>query len=240
MGASSSGAQCCSSHQELCCRRGAAKGSEFVPDRSMFPYLYPEDHTSDFQSVDTDKMCNLESACAPAENTEEPAGESNAGKANALDLEEEYEDGSSFKGQLVDGMRQGTGVWTSPTEQYSGQWHQDQRHGEGSQTWQDGRIYEGQFYEGRFSGQGKMEWHISHGLMVYEGQYINDQKHGHGKYIWPDGRVYDGQWVQGTAPEKQLTPINRVSKEKASGRMIKWNPDSIVTINLEGDVPVTS
>jgi len=142
-------------------------------------------------------MWNLDSTCAPAENTEEPVGDSNAIKANCVELEEEYEDGSTYKGQLIDGMRQGTGVWTSSTEQYSGQWQQDQRHGEGSQTWQDGRVYQGQFSEGRFSGQGKMEWHTPHGLMVYEGQYINDQKQGHGKYIWPDGRVYDGQWVQG-------------------------------------------
>jgi len=127
------------------------------------------------------------------EDTDTPATKGAAG----VDTEETYEDGSTYTGQLVEGRRHGTGVWTSPSEQYSGQWQYDQRHGSGRQTWQDGRLYEGQFCEGKFDGKGRMEWHTPNGLMVYEGQYVNDVKHGEGKYKWPDNRIYDGQWVNG-------------------------------------------
>mmetsp|Transcript_118417 Transcript_118417/g.377445 ORF Transcript_118417/g.377445 Transcript_118417/m.377445 type:complete len:298 (+) Transcript_118417:39-932(+) len=111
--------------------------------------------------------------------------------------EETYEDNSSYKGQLVSGRRHGRGVWTSPSEQYAGQWLHDQRDGFGKQTWQDGRVYEGQFKGGKFHDHGRMEWHMPAGLMVYEGQYIDDLKDGVGRYVWPDRRVYDGEWKRG-------------------------------------------
>lgn len=110
---------------------------------------------------------------------------------------ETYDDGSSYSGHVLDGMRHGHGVWTAATEQYKGQWKNDQRHGHGVQTWQDGRIYDGQFQDGKFVGRGKMEWHTPTGLMVYEGDYVDDLKHGHGLYKWPDKRIYDGQWCHG-------------------------------------------
>jgi len=113
------------------------------------------------------------------------------------DEEETYDDGSTYVGQLISGKRHGHGVWTSPAEQYAGQWKHDHRDGQGRQTWQDGRVYDGQFQEGKFDGVGRMEWHTPQGLMVYDGAYVNDVKHGHGKYHWPDGRIYDGQWSQG-------------------------------------------
>jgi len=113
------------------------------------------------------------------------------------DEEETYDDGSTYVGQLIAGKRHGHGVWTSPAEQYAGQWKHDHRDGKGRQTWQDGRVYDGQFQEGKFDGTGRMEWHTPQGLMVYDGAYVNDVKHGHGKYHWPDGRIYDGQWGQG-------------------------------------------
>jgi len=108
-----------------------------------------------------------------------------------------YEDDSSYRGQLLDGRRHGRGVWTSPLEQYSGQWLFDQRDGHGKQTWQDGRIYDGQFKAGKFHGNGRMEWHMPAGLMVYEGQYVDDLKDGRGRYVWPDRRIYDGEWKKG-------------------------------------------
>lgn len=116
---------------------------------------------------------------------------------SGADGEETYEDGSSYVGQLSDGRRHGRGVWKSETEQYSGQWSNDQRDGQGQQTWQDGRTYDGQFKEGKFHGHGRMEWHMQNGLMVYEGEYMDDLKHGNGRYVWPDNRVYDGQWKRG-------------------------------------------
>mmetsp|Transcript_106353 Transcript_106353/g.317866 ORF Transcript_106353/g.317866 Transcript_106353/m.317866 type:complete len:235 (-) Transcript_106353:97-801(-) len=119
------------------------------------------------------------------------------GGGSGPETQEVYDDGSSYVGQLSEGLRHGAGVWSSSSEQYSGQWKCDQRDGQGRQTWQDGRVYEGQFRNGKFHGYGHMEWHMPDGLMVYEGQYVDDLKDGEGRYIWPDGRMYEGQWKQG-------------------------------------------
>lgn len=108
-----------------------------------------------------------------------------------------YQDGSTYTGLIRDGKRNGHGVWQSKNCQYEGQWKADSQHGQGRQTWSDGRVYEGQFQLGRFAGTGRMVWHTQKGLLVYEGQYQDDLKHGHGKFVWADGRTYDGEWFQG-------------------------------------------
>jgi len=131
------------------------------------------------------------------------------------DTEETYDDGSTYTGQLVGSKRNGRGVWKSASEEYSGQWKDDQRDGQGRQTWHDGRIYEGQFKAGKFHGQGKMEWHMPNGLMVYEGQYVDDLKDGHGRYIWPDNRVYDGEWNKGMR-EGRATFTNAAGRSRKS------------------------
>lgn len=139
------------------------------------------------------------------------------------DQDETYEDGSTYLGQLVEGRRHGKGVWTSSTEQYSGQWKFDQRDGRGSQVWQDGRRYEGQFVDGKFHGRGRMEWHTKlEGLMIYDGEYVDDVKQGQGIYTWPDGRVYDGQWMNGRRSGKAL--YTKLGGEKKYGI---WNNDKI-------------
>jgi len=108
-----------------------------------------------------------------------------------------YEDQSTYTGQVVDGKRQGHGIWQSRTGQYEGQWKADAQHGKGRQTWSDGRVYDGQFQNGRFSGQGRMVWHTQKGLLTYEGNYRDDLKHGSGRFVWADGRTYDGEWQRG-------------------------------------------
>lgn len=106
-------------------------------------------------------------------------------------------DGSTYSGQMVDGRRHGSGVLTTSNSEYKGQWERDAKHGEGRESWRDGRLYVGSFRNGKIDGVGRMEWRTSQGVMVYEGQYSEDLKHGRGKFSWPDGRVYDGQWEHG-------------------------------------------
>jgi len=108
-----------------------------------------------------------------------------------------YEDGSSYTGHLVDGIREGYGSWKSSSASYEGTWLRGRQNGHGKQTWTDGRSYEGQFCEGQFHGQGLMTWITLQGHMTYEGDYRNDVKHGQGRFMWPDGRVYDGCWIDG-------------------------------------------
>mmetsp|Transcript_10509 Transcript_10509/g.23923 ORF Transcript_10509/g.23923 Transcript_10509/m.23923 type:complete len:216 (-) Transcript_10509:60-707(-) len=109
----------------------------------------------------------------------------------------EYPDGGVYTGQLVDGLRQGEGMYRCALYTYEGQWEDDVHHGMGVQTWVDGRTFKGGYEQGKFSGKGHMVWQLKKGQLTYEGEYKGDLKHGKGKFTWADGRVYDGEWRTG-------------------------------------------
>lgn len=192
MGATSStgpdkGTFCCGNDSQGCCNKAGTKGADIVRAQ---PEPYPT--TPDA----SDKQTGA-SPIWPQLSGEKRDDYNSPDKNSGAEGEETYEDGSSYKGQLSDGRRHGKGYWKSETEEYTGQWRNDQRDGHGKQTWQDGRTYDGQFKEGKFHGRGRMEWYTQTGLMVYDGEYLDDLKDGKGKYVWPDNRCYDGEWKRG-------------------------------------------
>jgi len=215
MGAAKSSALCCSSSTNVpCCTKSIGQGMEIRARGGDYPGITNDNNGRTFFGDFEGDEPELAKAAGRDPSRDRPLDQ---------DQEETYEDGSTYIGQLVDGRRHGKGVWTSATEQYSGQWKCDQRDGRGSQVWQDGRLYEGQFVDGKFHGRGRMEWHTKlEGLMVYDGEYVDDVKHGHGVYTWPDGRVYDGQWVNGRRSGKAL--YTKLGGEKKYGI---WNNDKI-------------
>mmetsp|Transcript_17330 Transcript_17330/g.50672 ORF Transcript_17330/g.50672 Transcript_17330/m.50672 type:complete len:260 (+) Transcript_17330:113-892(+) len=186
----------------ICCRTtSSSTGMIDVVMSPQRPMVYP-DHANADDGGESRPDPLFADALAPRAEAQEPrrTGDPPGRRLGGGDGEETYEDGSSYRGQLVEGRRHGYGQWTSPGELYTGQWRNDHRDGQGRQTWQDDRaqrLYEGQFKAGCFDGHGRMEWTTPEGLVVYEGQYVNDSKHGIGRYSWPDGRVYDGQWRDG-------------------------------------------
>mmetsp|Transcript_42777 Transcript_42777/g.100281 ORF Transcript_42777/g.100281 Transcript_42777/m.100281 type:complete len:300 (-) Transcript_42777:46-945(-) len=109
----------------------------------------------------------------------------------------DYKDGSTYVGEILDGLRHGHGIWVTSTTRYEGAWVDDKPHGQGQQQWHDGRVYTGQFHQGTFAGDGEMIWHTQSGNAIYQGQYQDDVKHGLGKFVWPSGHAYDGQWAHG-------------------------------------------
>lgn len=88
-----------------------------------------------------------------------------------------YTDGTVYRGQFRQGLREGFGTISYPPRnpsqraEYAGEWRNDRIHGKGKMTWIDGESYEGQ-------------WH-------------NEVKHGLGKYSWPTDKTYEGQWANG-------------------------------------------
>lgn len=172
---------------ETCCSSG--NSGELLAQR-------PQNPATAAPGVNLDKLGTLVDAAPRGRQGEESAAKG-GGFAEEEPSTHTYEDGSTYKGQLVSGKRHGHGEWRSATAGYVGHWHEDAMHGRGKHTWTDGRVYEGEFRNGKFSGQGRMEWHAQKGVLVYEGEYLDDMKHGHGKFLWADGRAYDGQWSMG-------------------------------------------
>jgi len=78
--------------------------------------------------------------------------------------EMQYEDGSSYLGDWVGGLREGCGVLVGPggTSRYLGSWRQDRMTGWGSLQYDNGANYKGEFVDGKFHGQGSLTWKAGH------------------------------------------------------------------------------
>mmetsp|Transcript_14365 Transcript_14365/g.23484 ORF Transcript_14365/g.23484 Transcript_14365/m.23484 type:complete len:231 (-) Transcript_14365:26-718(-) len=178
---------------ERCCTHGPCA----AVNESKLAELSTSSHTSVKTGLETKDDSILPNVDMDYNRSKlEPVASSNGGSRGSDDTIT-LRDGSTYSGQLVDGRRHGRGVLSTHTSEYQGQWERDAKHGEGRESWKDGRLYVGSFRNGKIDGVGRMEWRTSQGVMVYEGQYLEDLKHGRGKFSWPDGRVYDGQWENG-------------------------------------------
>jgi hypothetical protein len=110
-----------------------------------------------------------------------------------------------YKGQFRENMPNGQGELQSSSGEagYSGNWKNGQKHGYGTEKWEDGTIYEGDFQEGQKHGNGKFTWPDG---ASYEGQFKLNSIHGLGTHTWGDGRMFVGGWKDNKMHGKLLTP----------------------------------
>ena len=80
----------------------------------------------------------------------------------------------------MNGMANGRGTFIdSKGSTYDGEWLNDQQHGYGRETWDQGRIkFEGQYYQGKKNGRGRYEWADG---SFYEGDFVDSVFTGQGK-----------------------------------------------------------
>jgi hypothetical protein len=84
----------------------------------------------------------------------------------------DFEDGSRYVGDVVNGVA----------------------HGRGKRVWPDGRRYDGDWHYGDRQGQGVFTWP---GGATYRGRWHEDRWHGEGTYTKPDGATISGDWKNG-------------------------------------------
>ena len=71
----------------------------------------------------------------------------------------DYEDGSTYSGDWVRGMRSGWGVFTTPDGvRYAGEWRTDRYDGLGVVRYASGNRYEGEFLASHRHGRGLFLW----------------------------------------------------------------------------------
>ncbi len=106
-----------------------------------------------------------------------------------------YPNGSSYEGQLVNGLKHGIGKCTYPSGAfYEGEWAKDLNHGKGTYIQVDGLSYKGDWAKDMRHGKGIL---IYPDGSSYEGDWVEDAMHGKGIFRYPDGSSYEGDWVQG-------------------------------------------
>jgi hypothetical protein len=106
-----------------------------------------------------------------------------------------YLNGQVYRGEIVQGKRQGRGENRWAQQVYVGSWYQDQRQGRGTHRWDSGKSVTGQWYEGHLHGRIFCEWP---GGRSYDGDCAKGKKHGRGIQTWPNGKVYSGHYEKGT------------------------------------------
>ena len=104
-----------------------------------------------------------------------------------------WNNGSSYSGQFVDGVKQGFGRWRKSKEPntnlYEGQYANDKKEGFGIFKWATGNIYIGKYKNDERNGIGQMIW--TDGSM-YIGEWKAGIQHGYGRMYFPDGTIKEG------------------------------------------------
>jgi hypothetical protein len=84
-----------------------------------------------------------------------------------------YSDGSSYKGDIDNGVPHGKGLMTwADGSTYDGEWLDGVHHGFGKYTWADGTHYVGEWFEGRMHGPGELTYASG---AVQRGEFLTGQ-----------------------------------------------------------------
>lgn len=104
-----------------------------------------------------------------------------------------FDNGDSYTGALVDGKRQGYGVYSYANGmRYEGSWVNDDFGGQGTLFFPDGSVLSADWVNGLANGFGTLSF--TNGDR-YEGQFVDSLKSGHGVYYYAGGNRYDGEWL---------------------------------------------
>ncbi|KAL4088044.1 hypothetical protein PRIC1_012474 [Phytophthora ramorum] len=93
-----------------------------------------------------------------------------------------FVNGDKYEGEFLQGFRHGHGVFTSHhgTRVYDGEWSRSERHGLGKERWLDtGDRYEGEYQHDVFHGKGVLTRGSS--KSKYDGEFQNGRRHGYGR-----------------------------------------------------------
>ena len=122
-------------------------------------------------------------------------------KISNRDLQEKLlQDGSVYRGELVEGKPHGFGTVQYADQdakqrvKFAGEFEHGIRKGSGCLTWKDGAQYAGDWYGDKPCGFGVENYPDG---SSYVGQYEEDMRHGFGTYTFPSGAKYEGCWLGG-------------------------------------------
>ena len=106
-----------------------------------------------------------------------------------------YNDGSRYIGQVVNGIREGKGIYYyNNGDRYEGDVRNDKREGKGIMYYNNGDRYEGDWRNGIFEGKGI--YYYNNGNR-YEGDWRNDKMEGKGIHYYNNGDREMGDYYNG-------------------------------------------
>ena len=116
-----------------------------------------------------------------------------------------YPSGNKYVGEWRNNKKhgQGTQTWGSGSKwaghKYVGQFKNNQMHGQGTYTYSNGDKYVGDYKNGKTHGQGTITW--SEGSKwagdKHVGEFKDNKRHGQGTYTYANGSIKEGVWEYG-------------------------------------------
>eukprot|EP01060_Flectonema_neradi_P002840 TRINITY_DN11788_c0_g1_i1.p1 TRINITY_DN11788_c0_g1~~TRINITY_DN11788_c0_g1_i1.p1 ORF type:complete len:948 (+),score=212.36 TRINITY_DN11788_c0_g1_i1:38-2881(+) len=100
-----------------------------------------------------------------------------------------YNDGSTYKGGILDSKRHGKGRLTQSDHIYDGEWDDNQKHGEANSAYPGKGIHSGMWSNNEMTGNGK----LTIGDLEAEGDFVNGKLHGVASIKYPNGDSYMGE-----------------------------------------------
>lgn len=116
-------------------------------------------------------------------------------KLNGKGIEVDKDGKEIYKGNFVNGVREGFGEYRQKGSLYEGEFRNGEITGKGKIVFDSGDVYEGEFMNGKFNGKGCYKWKKNG--HEYIGDYLNGVFHGKGKYLWSENEWYEGDYVNG-------------------------------------------
>ncbi|KAF6255797.1 Presenilin-domain-containing protein [Scenedesmus sp. NREL 46B-D3] len=116
-----------------------------------------------------------------------------------------YTDGAIYEGQYkVVGLPPPTppepakkGTFKTGDYSYTGEWLDDEMHGQGKFSFASGACYEGCWEHNRYQGQGSYTFPDG---TVYKGDWVFNVMHGQGSFADTEGHCWAGQFYNGAGP----------------------------------------
>ena len=117
---------------------------------------------------------------------------------NGDDANVDYENGDSYSGGLVSGLRSGEGTYNFKNgDSYTGGFLRGVFEGKGTFTSEAGDMYEGTFVNGTATGQGTATFMSIPDIQTYEGFWRDNIANGKGKLTFDLGDYYEGNFEEG-------------------------------------------
>lgn len=100
-----------------------------------------------------------------------------------------FPNGDTYEGMYLNGTRNGYGVyrWKATGAQYSGEYKDNLRDGQGLFVYPDGSRYKGR----KFQRDARSKICI---VMSVKGQFAQGKRQGQGTYFYVNGDYYSGEW----------------------------------------------
>ncbi|XP_059213298.1 MORN repeat-containing protein 3 isoform X2 [Centropristis striata] len=121
--------------------------------------------------------------------------------------------GNEYTGEWQDNKKHGNGTqgygkyFYNNSAVYEGEWSEDLRSGWGRMCHESGDIYEGEWMNDKNHGQGIIRFANGN---WYKGSWRDGKKNGNGKFYYSEkGQLYEGFWVDGVAKCGTLSDFGR-------------------------------